>query len=543
MIKSRKLNVFLFTTLAAISVHAAEPEAVPGEFIVKLRPQISMMSLDFLSARLGAKIKSKILDDENFYVIQKPMIEMKSAVIKEISQDPMVEYVEPNFIYRASALPNDPDFSKLWGLKNSGQKDSANQVGKAGIDIGAEEAWNITTGSKDVVVAVIDTGINYTHQDLKNNVWTNEAEAKGKPGVDDDKNGYVDDIHGYDFANNDGDPKDDQGHGSHCSGTIGGRGDDGVGLAGVNWNVRIMGVKFLDNQGSGTLEAAIKSIDYATKAGAKIMSNSWGGGGYSKALEESIQRADQAGALFIAAAGNESNNNDVKSSYPASYKIDNIISVAAIDNQGNTASFTNYGAKTVHLAAPGVNIYSSLNTDKGYDSWSGTSMATPHVSGVAALLAAHEPNLTALEIKERLLNTVVPLASLKKKTITGGMVNAYYALTNQKAPADPNDPELWNKVDLQISSAHPYGKNENKIFEAHVEGASEFSLYFENFDLEKGYDFVKIYDANGAVVQTLTGKQPGTWSSVIKGDYAKIVLTSDNSLELTGFDITKAALR
>lgn len=543
MLKSKSLCSLLLITLFSGAAFAREPEAIPGEYVVKLKPQISLMNSSNLARRLNAKIKSKILADENYFVIQRSMIETKNAVIKALSEDSIVEFIEPNYIYRASTLPNDPDFSKLWGLKNVGQKDSANQNGVAGIDVGAVEAWSLSTGSKDVLVAVIDTGVNHTHQDLKENIWTNETELNGQPGVDDDNNGYVDDIHGYDFANNDGDPKDDHGHGSHCSGTIGAKGNDGLGIVGVNWNVKIMGVKFLDAEGGGSLANAIKSIDYATKMGAKIMSNSWGGGGYSKALEESIEKANAAGALFVAAAGNESNNNDKNPSYPANYNVPNIISVAAIDNQGKLASFSNYGTKTVHLAAPGVNIYSSLSGDKEYDSWSGTSMATPHVSGVAALLAAHEPHLTHLELRERLLRTVKPLAGLKQKVKTAGVVNAYYALTNQQAPPDENDPELWDKVQISVASDNPYKPNENKSFVVNVPGAKKFSLYFNRFDLERNYDYVKIYDSAGAVVQTLTGEQSGTWSNVIAGDTAKLVFTSDSTKQGTGFEINQAAYK
>ncbi len=303
-----------------------------------------------------------------------------------------------------------------------------------------------------------------------------------------------------------------------------------------------MAVKFLDENGSGTLENAIKSIDYATRMGAKVLSNSWGGGGFSQTLFDSIKRSEAAGAIFIAAAGNDSNNNDASPSYPASYVIDNIVSVAANDNTGKIASFSNFGKNSVHIGAPGVNIYSS--TGGKYDSWSGTSMATPHVSGVAALLWSNEPNLTAAQIKQRLLVTARPVSGLRGKTRTGGMVDAYAALTNTAPPPDQNDPANWPTTSLNYASASPYLKNSNETYNIQMAtGTKEFALYFEKFDTEGSYDTVQIYDAKGALVQTISGQNDESFSSTITGSEAKIVFKSDGSVEKSGWKITKAAVR
>lgn len=537
------------------SAFAVEHEAVPGEFVVKLKKNygVSTYSNLTLSQQLRSYIKSTI-PSGNLVVVKRAVVETASSAINSIAASAMVEYVEPNYIFRVEKTPNDPAFGNLWGMKNIGQKDSAGQAGVAGVDIDAEKAWDVQTGSKKVLVAVIDTGVDYNHPDLKDNVWTNEAEANGKAGVDDDNNGIIDDIHGANFvddAHPTGDPLDDHGHGSHCSGTIGGKGNDGAGIVGVNWDVKIMGAKFLSADGSGSLEGAIKAIDYATQMGANIMSNSWGGGGYTKSLEEAIQRAHDKGILFVAAAGNDSADNDSDPHYPSNYTVPNVVSVAAIDNQGKLARFSNYGKKTVHVGAPGVNIYSSINGGT-YDSWSGTSMATPHVTGVAALVLANEPNISMKDLRARIINSNKQLSSLKTKTTSGGMVNAFFAVTNQVAPPDMNDPANWSSKPVTVSSAHPYASKANESYEVsayptehavefRVAGATKVSVYFSKFDTERSYDKITFYDKSGTKVGEMSGTNNDTYSPVINGDYVKMVFTSDDSLEKYGFDATKIA--
>lgn len=541
--RASKATLFGLLIIGA-NVFAKAPESVPGEYIIKLKDTVSAKSsVTALTQQLGSYIKDTI-PSQNIVVIKRPVFEIQSNVIKRLAQNPAVEIVEPNFIYRISKTPNDPLLGQLWGLKNIGQQDSERKSGIAGVDIGAEQAWDITTGSKDVVVAVIDTGIDYNHPDLKDNLWTNDAELNGKAGVDDDGNGIVDDIYGASFvdaAKPTGNPLDDHGHGSHCSGTIGAAGNDGKGIVGVAWNVRIMGIKFLSASGSGSLEGALKGIDYATQMGAKIMSNSWGGGGYSETLKQAIERANAAGSLFVAAAGNESNNNDANPTYPATYDVPNVLSVAAVDNRGQIASFSNYGKTKVHVGAPGVNIYSSI-INGGYDSWSGTSMATPHVSGIAVLLASNEPNLTNVEMKQRIIATSKPVSGLRGKS-RGGMVNAYAMLTNTTPPPDQNDPVNWQTVNVSVSSAHPYKEKMKETYEVSVPGAKQIALYFSKFDTERDYDKVELYDAAGKKVATISGKNDDSFSAPVDGEYVKIVFTSDDSVNRYGFDITKAAWR
>ncbi len=532
------LLITVFATQAYAAKHTAE--AVPGEYVVRLKKNVNKLSMSSLSQQLRVSIKSTI-PALNIIVVKKPVFETTHSAIKSLASNELVEVVEPNFIYRINKTPNDPLLGQLWGLKNIGQLDSEGGVGLTGVDIDVEKAWDIQTGSKKVLVAVIDTGIDFNHPDLIDNLWTNEAEAKGTAGIDDDNNGVVDDIHGYNAITNSGNASDDQGHGSHCAGTIGAKGNDEKGIVGVAWDVELMAVKFLDANGSGTLEDAIKAIDYATRMGAKVLSNSWGGGEFSQTLFDVIDASNKAGTIFIAAAGNSASNNDQMPAYPASFEVENILAVAAINNKGEMADFSNYGKRSVHLGAPGVNIYSS--TGGAYDSWSGTSMATPHVSGVAALIWANEPLLTALEVKQRLMQTARPIMGLRNKTRTGGLLNAYNALTNTTPPPDMNDPVNWETAPMNHASAMPYLKDTDQTVDVRFEGAKEMALYFEKFETEGNYDTLTIFDAAGSTVQVLSGHNDDMFSAIIAGDSAKLVFKSDGSVEKGGWKITKVAFR
>ncbi len=342
--------------------------------------------------------------------------------VAQLTGRPGIAYAEPNYIQYADATPNDPDFDQLWGLHNTGQTGGADDA-----DIDGPEAWDITTGSGSIVVGVIDTGVDYTHEDLFDNMWVNAAESAGTDGIDDDGNGWIDDIYGWDFYNNDSDPFDDNGHGSHTSGTIGAVGNNGVGVVGVNWDVQIMALKFLSAGGSGPTDAAVEAVDYARTMGAQLTSNSWGGGGFSQALYDAIEASGAADMLFIASAGNSNRDADASPSYPAAYDVDSIISVAATDDKDARASFSNWGLTTVDLAAPGVSV---LSTTPGntYGTKSGTSMAAPHVAGVAALAWGLAPSAPYAEIKAAILDGADPVAAFdpagSTPTLTGGRLNA-----------------------------------------------------------------------------------------------------------------------
>lgn len=334
---------------------------------------------------------------------------------------------EPDFIVHASFTPNDPSFNSLWGLHNTGQTG-----GMGDADIDAVEAWEASRGSTNVIVGVIDTGIDYNHPDLAANMWVNAGEIPNN-GIDDDGNGYVDDARGWDFVGNDKDPMDDHYHGTHCAGTIGAVGNNGIGVAGVCHQVKLMALKFLSSNGSGTTSDAVEAVLYATDNGAMLTSNSWGGGGYSQALKDAIDEARDAGVLFVVAAGNNQQNTDTTLCYPASYSSANIISVAATDASDVLASFSNYGASTVDIAAPGVSIYST-SPGGGYRTLSGTSMACPHVAGACALVYAAHPTMSWVDVRSAILNNVDGIASLTGKVATGGRLNIARALIIATGP-------------------------------------------------------------------------------------------------------------
>lgn len=410
----------------------SDGQAVEGQFIVKLKSGLESESVTSLQQEFQATTVEELpLIGAELWQVNGGI--SSEAVKQQALNDPRIEYMEPNYLVSTLATPNDPDFPKLWGLDNTGQTG-----GKSDADIDAPEAWNIATGGT-VTIAVIDTGVDYTHSDLLANMWKNTKEVAGN-GIDDDGNGYVDDVYGYDFASKDGDPMDDNLHGTHCAGTIAGVGNNSKGVAGVNWKAKIMALKFLGGNGGGDVANAILAIQYAVKMGAKISSNSWGCVGCnSQALYDAIKAADAQGHLFIAAAGNDALDNDgSRVSYPSSYDLENIIAVAATDHLDNLAYFSNYGKTAVDLGAPGVDIYSTA-PGKTYQTLSGTSMATPHVSGVAGLLKVFKPDLNHLAIRDRLLATVDKIPALDGKSVTGGRLNAYNAL-NSNGPNPPPPP-------------------------------------------------------------------------------------------------------
>ncbi|HKB02221.1 MAG TPA: S8 family serine peptidase [Gemmataceae bacterium] len=375
--------------------------------------------------------------------------------------NPFVEYAEPNYILHVETTPNDPKYADgtLWDMNK----------------IAMPAAWDVSTGHPDVLVAVIDTGADYNHPDLAANIWTNAAEAAGTAGVDDDGNGFVDDIHGYDIVNHDGDPMDDHSHGTHVAGTIGAVGNNGVGVVGVNWSVRIMPVKTFNASGNGTTADTIAGLNYAVQMGARVSNHSYGDNVFSQAHLDAITAAGQAGHLVVAAAGNGNFfgfpiNNDSTPFYPASYQptVDNVISVAATDNTDHFASFSNYGATSVDLAAPGVNIYSTL-PGGGYGLKSGTSMAAPHVTGAAALVWAADPSLTMSQVRDRILANTDPIGALNpnRPTVTNGRLNVARAMPSatglprlsvsdvQVTEGDSGTADAVFTITLSASSADP----------------------------------------------------------------------------------------
>lgn len=475
-------------TQAAIKTQLAEP----GDYIIKLEPSSASVLRMNLRGTLPANSVVRDLKFDGWTHVQLPKSNFRSfGGVKALSKIPGVVYVQPNYKIKlldqpglaqiraqlatqtptqlvedgtvaqqdnpeipAPPIPstgNDPLFNNQWGM----------------LDIGASQAWGKSRGSKNVIVAVIDTGVDYQHEDLVENLWRNPGETgtdaqgrnKATNGVDDDANGYIDDVIGWDFASNDNKPYDlavdpiqlifgggNPGHGTHCAGNIAARGLNGKGISGVAPNISIMSLRFLTEKGEGTTAGAVQSIAYAIKNGAHITSNSWGSEGEdsseaadNKALRDIIRASQEQGVLFIAAAGNGhsgigyDNDTDAKPGYPASYDNDIIVSVAALDVSNALGSFSNWGKVSVDIGAPGVKVYSTTVGSKYSDTvvdlfgmkvtWDGTSMATPHVAGAAALYLSKNPGATWQQIKAALIQSASPIASMNGKSVSGGKLN------------------------------------------------------------------------------------------------------------------------
>ncbi len=384
------------------------------------------------SDKLKSKRKSKRFKMESLEITGSDDV---TSIINELKKDSNVEYAQPDYILDSFLTPQDNRYGEQWGLTNTAQTISG-QAGIPGVDINAADAWDITAGTNNVTVAIVDTGVDTSHPELAGSVYVNTKEQPN--GIDDDGNGYVDDISGWDFANNDNstfDSETQDAHGTHVGGIINAKMNNG-GITGVTPNVRILPLKFIIGD-TGYTSDAIEAIQYAVDAGADIISCSWGGGEYNQALMDVMASSD---ALFICAAGNSGRNVDVNPVYPACFSLPNVISVASIDNKGQFAAFSNYGSK-VHIAAPGVNILSTLPGNK-YGFMSGTSMAAPFVSGVAALIKSNDPSLTVQDMKSRILNNATKVSSLEGKVSSSGRLNAHAVLLNNAPSATPEPTAL-----------------------------------------------------------------------------------------------------
>ena len=420
-------------------------ESAP-EVLVRFKPNVSLSKIREIALAKNDKLADEIESVRGLTVIDDlDNADAANVAGQYSSMSEFVEYAEPNFrielddpIQRISPrdlklrepagdIPNDPMFGEQWALNNLGQ-----DGGKDRADLDALKAWMTTKGSDEIVVAVLDSGVDFTHEDLRENMWFRPDSV---PAYSDDELGTFNDLNGYNGTDSIADPMDDNGHGTHCAGIIGAEGDNGIGVSGINWKVKIMPLKFLGRGGFGSTDDAIEAINYAIDrkqkgVNVRIISASWGSTSRSKALEDAIRAAGDAGILFVAAAGNDGSDNDRRPHYPSNYDLPNVISVAALDRSDNLASFSNYGVKTVHVAAPGKEILSTWLND-GYREASGTSMATPYVSGIAALILAKEPDLTMAKLRERILGSVDKTDALNGKVSSGGRVCAANALAGR----------------------------------------------------------------------------------------------------------------
>lgn len=431
---------------------------VPGRILVKTYDESSPSALGETAKALGASLLRSFTIVPGLALFEyDDSIDVHDA-ISTFAQNPDVEYAEPDFYYRA-AIQNDPAFPEQWGLENQGQTG-----GSVDADINALSMWAIEDGSPAVVVGIIDTGIDYNHLDLAANVWRNPSEVPGN-GLDDDQNGYVDDVYGINAVLNNGNPLDDNAHGTHVAGTIGADGNNQRGVVGVAQDIQMAACKFLDSTGSGSTSDAIQCLQYFASLKTRAVNpvnivatnNSWGGGGQSTALRDAIRVHESLGILFVAAAGNESQNNDITGSFPANYDVPNIISVAATDHNDRLSSFSNYGKRTVHVGAPGSRILSTV-LNQGYAAFSGTSMATPHVTGLVGVLKSRYPSYDYKKIKNLIFAGATPLSSLQAATITGRRIrgadtNGRGSLTCANQNINARLKPISNSVSIPLGSS------------------------------------------------------------------------------------------
>lgn len=542
-----------------------------GELVVVAKNE---KSLDTLRKKFEVETLS---ESQRVYKISGlSLLDNEPQVAKELLDDSVVQVAEPNYLVHTytetgkrgvqSPVPRDPRWLQLWGLKNYGQDAPDGAEGKKSADIGALEAWGITKGNRDVVVAIIDTGIDYNHPDLRDNVWKNDAEISGMDGIDDDGDGWVDNKYGWDFCSGlreqlyhgkkgDPDPMDDNGHGTHVAGTIGGVGNNRTGVVGVNWQVRMVGLKFLNNGGSGAMGDAVRAFEYILdqiKHGRKIdvINASWGGGARNKVIEAMIRAVGEKGVLFVTAAGNDAENNDMRESFPANYKMETSMAVAATDNRDQLAGFSNFGYENVDIAAPGVAITSTFPLElarktpnpEPYRTLSGTSMATPHVVGAAALVLAAEPNLRGkpAELKKRLLDSVEWLPQLAARVASGGRLNVARAVLGQNGTS-PISQTGWVEESYSLETPFQPTEKIDRAWKIQKAGARSLQLHLASSMIDAPFDAAVLYDGLFRVITPLPAEAKDEWLPPVAGDTAYIkfsngtvvISTPTKSVEVT----------
>lgn len=442
------LSVFFQGLIFCPSLSAQNPTGSERNLLITFKQGITQEEKANIKAMLTARLNQRS-DTSEFEIwsipkelnISNHTYKSGEAIIDLLKRTKGILDIEEDYSYNIQKTPNDPLINKQWGIHNEGQG-----RGLRGADINVFEAWEVHTGGDDIVAGIVDSGIDYSHEDLAENIWQNLAEdadgdghtleyINGKweldpgdlNGIDDDRNGYSDDLIGWDFINNDNNPMDDNGHGTHVAGIISAKGNNRKGIAGINWSGKLMALKAFDEKGDGALSSILPALKYARKMGAHFTNNSWGGASYSKLMLNEIKAASRNGQLLIAAAGNTGDNNFHNPIYPASYDADNIISVAATDRFDQLASFSNFGSQKVHIAAPGQEILSTLPGNK-YGVKSGTSMAAPFVAGAISLIWSYTPGMDHQQIKNIILSSVDVLTSLAGKTSSSGRLNLLTAM-------------------------------------------------------------------------------------------------------------------
>ena len=463
----------------------------------------------------GAKLTSEFLQTGmQVWDVSNLNYRDRNYLFTQLLSDPRIREVSENHEVFPFSIPNDPDIGQLWGLINTGQ-----EGGTTDADIDAEIAWDISLGSREVIVAVIDTGIDYRHDDLKRNMWRNKNEIANN-GIDDDGNGFIDDIHGYDFNNGDSDPMDGHSHGTHVAGTIGAVADNTYGVAGISPLVSLMALKIFSDEGRmATAADAVYAIYYAVDNGANILNNSWGGGAYNSHLKAAIEYAEERDVLFVAAAGNSSRDNDLVPNYPSGYDVGNVISVAASDRHDNLAYFSQYGRNSVDLAAPGVSILSTV-PNQNFDSKPGTSMASPHVAGAAALLLGNNSRLSNEDIKKLLLDTVDKKSSFQNTTLSGGRLNVGNAILADRRP--------WLTLSSESTGEIPAGGTQKITANINTSGLSE-GTYFASIEATGDRQIEPFLTTITLKVGGQAESDSGDLLTVIRPDFLRITSQRVNS--------------
>ena len=467
--------------------------------------------------------ESKAFGPNNRFLLFKSDLS-KAEIVSKLSQYRYFMHLSKN---DKISIPPSPTFNNMSNTNSLWWQNN----------ISLSKAHEITMGDKELIVAVIDTGVDYLHQDMKDNILINENEIP-RNNIDDDLNGKVDDYYGFDFYDNHGSAMDDNGHGTHCAGLIASNGK----FKGVAPNIKILPIKFLNNYGQGDIAKAIDAISYAIERGAKILSNSYGNPNSNQAFLETLKYAEEKNTIFLAAAGNAKNDNDARGEYPANYHLGNVLSVASLSSNNQKSNFSNYGQLSVDLFAPGENIL-SLDVNNGYKVRSGTSMATPIAAGIAALIWSYFPDKTNSEVIEILLKSTNKQKKLYKYAQNSGRSNAFNALEKIFPPENyPFPITLISEIDAVLNSDSPYENNSTKKYEMKFPEALKISVHFSLVDIENGYDYLQIENSKGNILKKITGKFGPSYTEFFDTNELIFRIVSDDTKTAIGFNINKVRI-
>jgi thermitase len=521
------VTLFAIALVIAFSATTSFSKDTLFQYLIKFKnhPDASKNKLELVD--FGLKLKEHIGPNKQIYVYTAPL-ELSQQALSSLNTRNGIDWIEPDYQIQIP-MPVESTQKKSPALSLS--EPYHHQI------LETKKAHKALKDGKEIIVAVLDTGIESTHPNLKNHMWTNSGEIAGN-GIDDDKNGFIDDVHGYDFYNNQSSAEDDNGHGTHCAGLIGAYPTDARDVFGVMPKVKLMSLKIFNQYGQGKLSTAIKAVLYAVRNGAVILNNSYGSPNPNKSLRLAFKAAEKLGVIAVSAAGNHKNNNDTRGEFPANFDLPNIISVGSTDAKDTHSSFSNFGALSVDLSAPGDQILSTHLHGK-LKSLSGTSMSTPLVAGVLGLVWSKDPSQTYREVIQKVLNGSDKLDLLFGKNYNLARVNAYNSVKEKKIKnLYPLPEKKWKEESLDIQSDHPYLNNSRASYIVEKSGAKYIKLNFDKIHMESGYDFLEIINSKGVIVHKLNGPFKDDLSLIIPGDKLTLQIDSDSSQTEYGFKIS-----